>query len=51
MRLPYAAIAGIGGSAMLALLPLLAPPYYVGLMVPFFGYAIALLGFFLLGFT
>jgi branched-chain amino acid transport system permease protein len=52
MRLPYAAIAAIGGSAMLALLPLLAPPYYVGLMVPFFGYAIALLGFNLLfGYT
>jgi branched-chain amino acid transport system permease protein len=52
MRLPYAAIAAIGGSAMLALLPLVAPPYYVGLMVPFFGYAIALLGFNLLfGYT
>jgi branched-chain amino acid transport system permease protein len=52
MRLPYAKIAAIGGSAMLALLPLLAPPYYVGLMVPFFGYAIALLGFNLLfGYT
>src|SRR5207253_1246461 len=33
-------------------LPLLAPPYYIGLMVPFFGYAIALLGFNLLfGYT
>ena len=28
------------------------PPYYVGLMIPFFGYAIALLGFNLLfGYT
>jgi branched-chain amino acid transport system permease protein len=52
MRLPYAAIAVIGGAVALALLPLAAPPYYVGLMVPFFGYAIALLGFNLLfGYT
>jgi branched-chain amino acid transport system permease protein len=36
----------------LALLPLFAPPYYAGLMIPFFGYAIALLGFNLLfGYT
>jgi len=36
----------------LALLPLVLPPYYVGLMIPFFGYAIALLGFNLLfGYT
>ena len=36
----------------LALLPLVAPPYYVSLMIPFFGYAIALLGFNLLfGYT
>jgi branched-chain amino acid transport system permease protein len=36
----------------LALLPVVAPPYYVGLMIPFFGYAIALLGFNLLfGYT
>ena len=40
--------ATVAGVAALALLPLLAPPYYVGLMVPFFGYAIALLGFNLL---
>jgi len=32
----------------LALLPLLAPSYYASLMIPFFGYAIALLGFNLL---
>ncbi len=31
---------------------LVAPPYYVSLMIPFFGYAIALLGFNLLfGYT
>ena len=39
------ALAGIIG---LALLPLLAPSYYASLMIPFFGYAIALLGFNLL---
>jgi branched-chain amino acid transport system permease protein len=34
------------------LLPFMVPPYYVGLMIPFFGYAIALLGFNLLfGYT
>ena len=38
-------LAGIIG---LALLPLLAPSYYASLMIPFFGYAIALLGFNLL---
>jgi branched-chain amino acid transport system permease protein len=32
----------------LALVPHLAPPYYATLMIPFFGYAIALLGFNLL---
>ena len=47
-----AAVAAAAGTAALAALPLLAPPYYVGLMVPFFGYAIALLGFNLLfGYT
>src|SRR5438067_5277426 len=40
------------GTFALALLPLLAPPYYTSLMIPFFGYAIALLGFNLLfGYT
>jgi branched-chain amino acid transport system permease protein len=34
--------------AIMALLPRLVPPYYVGLMIPFFGYGIALLGFNLL---
>jgi branched-chain amino acid transport system permease protein len=32
----------------LGLVPVLAPPYYANLLVPFFGYAIALLGFNLL---
>jgi branched-chain amino acid transport system permease protein len=43
---PILAIAG--GVAALALFPLIAPTYYVGLMIPFFAYAIALLGFNLL---
>src|ERR1700738_5441899 len=42
-----AAFAGAGTLA-LALLPLAAPPYHATLMIPFFGYAIALLGFNLL---
>jgi branched-chain amino acid transport system permease protein len=52
MKLGHAALVAIAGTVVLALLPLVAPPYYVGLMVPFFGYAIALLGFNLLfGYT
>jgi branched-chain amino acid transport system permease protein len=40
------------GTLALALLPLVGPPYYATLMIPFFGYAIALLGFNLLfGYT
>jgi branched-chain amino acid transport system permease protein len=40
------------GTAAFALLPFIVPPYYIGLMIPFFGYAIALLGFNLLfGYT
>ena len=36
----------------LGMVPVLAPPYYANLLVPFFGYAIALLGFNLLfGYT
>ena len=47
-----AAIVALAGTAALALVPVLAPPYYAGLMIPFFGYAIALLGFNLLfGYT
>jgi branched-chain amino acid transport system permease protein len=42
----------LAGTLALALLPLVAPPYYATLMIPFFGYAIALLGFNLLfGYT
>ena len=52
MKLTHAAVVAIAGTAALALLPLVAPPYYASLMVPFFGYAIALLGFNLLfGYT
>jgi branched-chain amino acid transport system permease protein len=48
---PAAMVASIG-TAGLALLPYVVPPYYAGLMIPFFGYAIALLGFNLLfGYT
>ena len=40
----------VGSLGVLALmmLPIAAPPYYATLMIPFFGYAIALLGFNLL---
>ena len=48
-RVVLIAIAGI---AALALVPIVAPPYYINLLVPFFGYAIALIGFNLLfGYT
>jgi branched-chain amino acid transport system permease protein len=40
------------GTVAFALLPFIVPAYYVGLTIPFFGYAIALLGFNLLfGYT
>lgn len=48
MRLSAAALVTIAAVAVLALLPLVVPPYYASLMIPFFGYAIALLGFNLL---
>jgi branched-chain amino acid transport system permease protein len=52
MKLAPEAVIGAVGVAGLVLLPQFAPPYYVGLMIPFFGYAIALLGFNLLfGYT
>jgi branched-chain amino acid transport system permease protein len=52
MTFSPAAIVSICGAAGLALLPLAVPPYYVGLMIPFYGYAVALLGFNLLfGYT
>jgi len=50
-RSPLALVA-LTGAICLALLPLWAPAYYASLMIPFFGYAIALLGFNLLfGYT
>jgi branched-chain amino acid transport system permease protein len=46
------ALTALVGIAALALVPITAPPYYAGLLIPFFGYAIALLGFNLLfGYT
>jgi branched-chain amino acid transport system permease protein len=52
MTIAPAAIVASIGTAGLALLPYVVPPYYAGLMIPFFGYAIALLGFNLLfGYT
>lgn len=52
MKFSSAALVAVVGTVALALLPLVVPPYYVGLMIPFFGYAIALLGFNLLfGYT
>src|SRR5262249_31061664 len=50
MRTPLV-VAAVGTVAFV-LLPIIVPPYYIGLMIPFFGYAIALLGFNLLfGYT
>ena len=47
-----AAVLAAAAAAALALLPVFAPAYYATLMIPFFGYAIALLGFNLLfGYT
>ena len=52
MKLTSAGLTAIIGIVALAALPYLVPGYYVGLMIPFFGYAIALLGFNLLfGYT
>ena len=48
MTVNPAAMTALVGTAVLALLPFVVPPYYAGLMIPFFGYAIALLGFNLL---
>jgi branched-chain amino acid transport system permease protein len=46
---PYRAAAfAAAGTLALMLMPIVAPPYYATLMVSFFGYAIALLGFNLL---
>ncbi len=52
MKSWHAAAFAFAGTLALALMPLVAPPYYATLMIPFFGYAIALLGFNLLfGYT
>ena len=52
MTIHPAALTALIGTAVLALLPSVLPPYYVGLMIPVVGYAIALLGFNLLfGYT
>src|SRR5215467_4730295 len=48
MTLSPAVVISVCGATALALLPFVVPPYYVGLMIPFYGYAIALLGFNLL---
>jgi branched-chain amino acid transport system permease protein len=52
MTEPRAALVALAGIAVLAVVPFIAPPYYINLLIPFFGYAIALLGFNLLfGYT
>ena len=52
MKSRNALLIGIVGAVLLAAFPLIAPPYYVSLLIPFFAYAIALLGFNLLfGYT
>ena len=52
MKVSSAAWVALAGVVVLAAFPLVAPPYYVSLLIPFFGYAIALLGFNLLfGYT
>src|SRR4051794_41646922 len=52
MKLTPALLVSLLGVASFIAVPFLVPPYYVSLLVPFFGYAIALLGFNLLfGYT
>jgi len=52
MTFSKAGMVAVAGTAALMLVPLVAPPYYASLMIPFFAYAIALLGFNLLfGYT
>lgn len=48
MKSGHAILIALAATLALAVFPLLAPPYYVNLLVPFFAYAIALLGFNLL---
>jgi branched-chain amino acid transport system permease protein len=52
MRLPPTTVFALVGTLALALVPLVAPPYYASLLIPFYAYAIALIGFNLLfGYT
>src|SRR5207245_3179357 len=52
MTASSAALLAAIGVAALALVPLVAPPYYANLLIPFFAYAIGLMGFNLLfGYT
>jgi branched-chain amino acid transport system permease protein len=52
MKISPAVITTACGVLILAVLPFVVSPYYIGLMIPFYGYAIALLGFNLLfGYT
>src|SRR4051794_2978466 len=52
MKLTPALLVSLLGVASFIAVPFLVPPYYVSLLVPFYGYAIALLGFNLLfGYT
>jgi len=52
MKLSPAGVVAALGVASLAFVPVMAPPYFASLLIPFFGYAIALLGFNLLfGYT
>jgi branched-chain amino acid transport system permease protein len=48
MTASSAAVLAAIGVAALALVPLVAPPYYAKLLIPFFAYAIGLMGFNLL---
>ncbi len=48
MKSKQAMIIALAGIFIMLLLPHIVPAYYVGLMIPFFGYGIALLGFNLL---
>lgn len=45
---PFPLALAVLATLVFAALPLVAPPYYVNLLIPFFAYAIALLGFNLL---
>jgi branched-chain amino acid transport system permease protein len=52
MKTRHALVIAIAATVVLALMPLVAQPYYINLLIPFFAYGIALLGFNLLfGYT